>query len=638
LTRLVLDFETASPIDLTRAGPHAYAEDIDTQITVLCFAVDNGPIETWIQGPPPPSFLTAIQGGAVVVAHNYLFEFCLYHAKLVPQGWPPIPIGQWSCTMARALVAGFPASLDFAAVAAGLTHRKDKAARELMLRMARPRTRNPLTWWHQTDPAKFARLCAYCVQDVEVERELDGALPDLSCREQDIFEADFWLNMRGLRVDIDMVDRLQSITKQERGRLDTLVHVLTGGIVDGTDKVARLVKWLAGEGVAMASLAREAVEDRLLLALPDQARAALQARLDASRASTAKLTAIHEARSSDGRVRLAFQYYGAGRTGRWAGRRIQPQNLPRGVLKDPDAALALVASGADAEALQMLYADSPMTIVASCIRGVIEAPAGHLLVVCDLAQIEARVLCWITGETAKLDVFRRGEDVYTYTAARIGSPSRLLGKVLELACGFGMGLTTFLSTAKTYRLELTHDQADDAVHKWRRENPKIVRFWHDFYDACRNIVAAPAGSTLRYSDRFRLFRTTDALLVRLPSGRCLVYREPVVEPGPHGRPIFTYMGSLGGNWVRLRSWPGLATENVVQAIARDVMCEAMILLHKLDVPLIATIHDELIAEVPIDEAPMTLRRMRAAMTTPVPWAPGLPLDAKGFVLRRYRKD
>lgn len=638
MPRLVLDFETTSPLDLTRVGAHAYAEDIDTHITVICFAVDHGPVETVTPGPPPSSFLAAIQAGAVVVAHNYLFEFCLYHAKLVPLGWPPIPIGQWSCTMARALVAGYPASLDFAAIAAGLTHRKDKTARELMLRMARPRTRNPLTWWHETDPAKLARLCAYCVRDVEVERELDHAVPDLSRREQDIFEADFWLNMRGLRVDIAMVDRLQAITAQERGRLDTVVNGLTAGAVPGTDKVARLVRWLAAEGVAMASLAREAVEDRLLLVLPDHARAALQARLDASRASTAKLAAIHEARSCDGRVRLAFQYYGAARTGRWAGRRIQPQNLPRGVLKDPDAALALVAAGADAEALSLLYADSPMTIVASCIRGVIEAAPGHRLVVCDLSQIEARVLCWITGAATKLDVFRRGEDVYTYTAARVGSTSRLLGKVLELACGFGMGLTTFLSTAKTFRLELTRDQADAAVRKWRLENAAIVRFWHGFYDACRDIVAAAPGATVTYRRHFKLLRRADAMLVRLPSGRCLVYREPRVEPGPHGRPIFTYMGSLGGNWTRLRSWPGLTTENVVQAIARDVLAEAMVLLHRLGVPLIATIHDELIAEVPVAEADMTLRRMRAAMSTPVPWAPGLPLDTKGFVLRRYRKD
>ena len=339
MVRLVLDLETASTADLRKTGAQAYAEHPDTRITVLCFAVDDNPVCTWISGPPPALFLTALMAGATVVAHNYLFEFNLYHQKLVPRGWPPIPLSRWSCTMARALVAGYPASLELVGKALGLSpsQQKDTAGRDLMLRFARPRSLNPLTWWHETDPARYAALCDYCAQDVIAERWVDRAIPELSPRERAIFEIDFHINQRGMGIDHRLVGELSVVAHEAQDQLAQAIVRLTNGQVTSLNQVAQLRTWLGFQGVETPDLRRGTVQALLAdRTLTGPARQALQARLDASRASTAKLAAIVLARSGDGRLRGLFQYYGANRTGRWAGRRVQPQNLFRGSIKAID--------------------------------------------------------------------------------------------------------------------------------------------------------------------------------------------------------------------------------------------------------------------------------------------------------------
>lgn len=639
MSRVVLDLETASTVDLTVVGAHVYAEHPDTRITVLCYAIDDAPTRSWTGGEPPDDFVAAIRAGAVVVAHNYLFEFDVHHAKLVPLGWPPIPLGQWSCTMARALVAGYPAGLEAAARAAKLTIQKDASARDLMLRMARPRKLDPLTWWHETDAPRFARLCAYCAQDVAAERALDKALPELSPRERAIFDADHRLNQRGLRVDHALVARMRALAEHERKRINGRLTRLTNGQVTAGTQVARIGAWLQDQNVSAPSLAREKVEGMLLTEHhAEHVRAVLQARLDVSRSSTAKLTTIQAAASRDDRMRGCFQYYGANRTGRWAGRRFQPQNLPRGTIKDVGAAVELIERGATPEDLDLLFEDSTMGVLASCLRATIEAPPGHTLVAVDLSQIEARVLAWLADQRDVLEVFARGEDVYSYTARRLGSPSRQLGKVLVLACGFGMGPARFRLTAAAYGLDLTDAQAEDAVTGWRDLNRQIVNYWWEAHKVAMRVTRGRDGTLERWG-RVTFIRRRGALLARLPSGRHLVYRDPRVIPNPdHGHLEMTYMGIDKGAWMRLRTWPGKLTENLVQAIARDVLADAMVTMDRGAAPLIATVHDELVAETPTPKAPAALAWMLAVMRRPVPWAPGLPVDAAGFVGQRYRKN
>jgi DNA polymerase len=633
--RLVLDLETTSTADLRRTGTHAYAEHPDTRVTVLCFAVNGEPIETWLAGPVPGRFAVAVREGAVIVAHNYLFEFNIYHQKLVPLGWPPIPLSQWSCTMARALVAGYPASLDLAGRAAGLTQQKDHGARDLMLRFARPRSLDPLTWWHETDPARFQRLIDYCAQDVAAERELDSRVPELSPRERCVFELDHAINQRGIGIDHHLVYDLAHLTGVAHEHLTADINRLTDGRVRSLNQVAQLRQWLVDQGVDIPDLRRATVKAMLARqTLSGAPRKALQARLDASRASTAKLAAIASARSGDGRVRGTFQYYGASRTGRWAGRRLQPQNLFRGSIGDVPAALKLIRGGAPPEDLELMFEDSALGVVASCLRSTIMAGPLSRLVVADLSQIEARVLAWLAGQTGVLDVFARGEDIYVATAKAIGSTVRQLGKVLVLACGFGMGHVRFRETAIGYGLALSEDEAREAVALWRAANKRIVDLWWNTQRTLLRVMHAGPGAQER-AGRVRITHRLGMLLIELPSGRHLVYRRPRIEENEQGYPEFTYMGSLGGAWTRLRSWPGKTAENITQAVARDVMVEAMLRLR--GVPLIATVHDELIAEVPTAAAEPVKAQMLAAMRTTPAWASGLPVDAAGFVTVRYQK-
>ena len=640
--RVVLDLETASTADLRLTGAQAYAEHPDTRITVLCYAIGDGPVITWTSGAPMPDFIAAIRAGAMVVAHNYLFEFNVYHQKLVPLGWPEIPLAQWSCTMARCLVAGFPASLEHASRAAKLAIPKDTGARDLMLRMARPRTTEPLlTWWHETSPDHLKRLSAYCATDVEAERLLDKAIPALSPRERAIFEADHDVNQRGLHVDVNLVRRLSRLAGQAKALSADALRVVTAGEVSTPNQVLRLRTWLAQQDVACADLRRPTVY-RLLQdnALSKSVRKALQARFDVSRSSTAKLTAILAARSQDGRVRGCFQYYGANRTGRWAGRRLQPQNLFRGSIKDIAAALLAVQHDAEVDELGLLFEDSAMGVIASCLRSTIQAPGGYTLVVMDFSQIEARVLAWLANEAVSLSVFAAGEDIYTATAARVGSSSRQLGKVLVLACGYGMGAWRFMETAATFGVILDIDACIKLVTLWRQANARIVTFWWDCDRAMRRVIGLGDGAIAHVGKCAFIRRrgALDAVLVRLPSGRHLVYRYPRLEDNDTtGHTEVTYMGSMGGGWTRLRTWPGKIAENITQAVARDAMADALVALHRVKVPLVATVHDELIAEVPLAQAPFIFDLMKDLMSQTPLWAPGLPMAADGFIARRYMK-
>ena len=638
--RLILDLETSSTADLRLTGAQAYAEHPDTRVTVLCYAVNDEDVVTVTDvRAVPRCFVDAIDAGAVVIAHNYLFEWNIYVHKLVPLGWPVIPLRQWSCTMARAYVAGFPGSLEMAGKAAKISIPKDTGARDLMLRMARPRTLIPeVTWWHETSPEHYQRLCAYCVTDVEAERMLDRVLPELSQRERDIFEADFALNQRGLNIDLALVQRLRELAEDAKGQLTARLIRVTNGQITTANQVARIREWLGFRGVITPDLRRHTVRDLLLdQAIQGEARTVLQARLDASRSSTAKLDAIAAARSPDGRVRGCFQYYGANRTGRWAGRRVQPQNLYRGSISDvPNALISVMRDWTTPADLEVLYGDSAMGVVASCLRGCIVASPGNKLVIVDLSQIEARVLAWIANETASLECFRHGDDIYTDTAHRVGSGSRQLGKVLVLACGFGMGPTKFQGTAAGYNVLLDMPTCERMVHAWREANKRIVWFWWEAHKRMMRITRAMPGTAISFM-RLTFKRVHGAVLVQLPSGRHLVYRQAHIAQNEEGYDEFCYMGTGGGVWSLQRTWPGKVTENIVQAIARDALADHMVELHRLGVPLIATVHDELIAEVAEPEADATYDTMRKVMRQAPAWAPDMPMDAAGFIASRYRK-
>lgn len=638
MNRLVLDVETASPLNLRACGAHAYFENPDTHVTVAAWAWNDEPVQIWVPGSPPPVF----DPPYTLIAHNYLFEQCAWNALLTPRyGWQQLTGHErWSCTMARALSLALPAGLDMLGEALELKVRKDKGAKDLMLRMSRPRAvdeHGKYIWWHLTDPAKYAALQDYCANDVTVERLVDRTIPELTPTERKIFEIDGHINQRGIMIDVPLVERMAQLAVSRTRDLDKDMARITQDAVKSTAQVGALTEWLRDQGCQVEDVAKATVSHALMNTTPGTvAYEALATRAEAARSSTKKLDAMRLGLSHDGRLRGLFQYGGAGRTMRWAGRRVQPQNFPRPSLKARDtlAAISLLTMDSTlATDLDMLFPDTALGVIASCLRSCFVAAPGHEFVIADYAQIEARVLAWLAGQLDILEVFRRGEDAYTYAARQQGSTNRQFGKVLVLACGYGMGAQRFLETAATYGVTLEFDAALDAVRDWRALNRQIVNLWRNVDNAARTIA-------LGYADpitvgRLTLSRSKQAMRMTLPSGRDLIYHKIALDDETNSV-TFWGVDPYTKRWSEQRTYGAKLVENATQATARDIMCDSMMQIDPR-YPLVGTIHDELIAEVSCATAQRALTDMLDLMRISSTWAPGLPLDAEGRVVTRYTK-
>lgn len=830
--------------------------------------------------------------------------------------------------MARAAYWGLPLSLDKAGAALNLPVQKDKAGHKLMLQMCRPRSHAPLTWWHETDPHKFDQLVDYCAVDVEVEREIANRLPELPLREQTIWEADQRINLRGVQVDLDLVDKLARLADEAKARLNQDMRDLTAGTVRSTNQTAVLLGWLQNRGYPHGDLKKDTVKEALAdETLDPLVHMVLRARRDAARASTAKLAAFKNATAKDGRAHGMLQHYGAPRTGRWAGRLVQLQNIPRPTIKTVDQITRSILAGADHDDVDLLSTDSVMGVVASCLRGCLIAQPGHVLVSADLSQIEARVIAWLAGQDDVLDVFASGQDIYVYDARNVGSEDRQLGKVCvaygtpvltdkgykaiqdvtlsdlvwdgiewvkhqglldngqretlqdfglpltpdhlvlcgqtwrpaqslardagilsralatasgslpsqalwlepeagsprrsasaaaaaqsisllwtafveearsvataarrlrlsplgsstgampgsspmtsivggfstgsppasvaattrtpeastataaegsrftdlggriarrfsniwsrcragmirlstsiaptwtrgmsrgtsgsspgrstagtddgswtssvgwpnsrprsrvfdlancgprnrftiwtdhgplivhncRLGLGFGMGPDKFIATAKGYGITIGANRAASVVYDWRDANPMIVQFWWDCDAAARRIAGGEACVDV---GRVRFQRHGTSMLVRLPSGRHLVYRRIRTEYDPQtDREAIVYdgMNQYTRQWGPCRTYGGKLAENFTQAVARDVMAEAIVDMEAPGIPVVLSVHDEVIAEVEAHQGQDVLDQMLAYLTKPRPWTKGLPIAAAGWFGPRYRK-
>jgi DNA polymerase len=384
------------------------------------------------------------------------------------------------------------------------------------------------------------------------------------------------------------------------------------------------------------------------------ARAVVETRLEFANSAGTKLDKMLAIASADGRARDCFLWHGA-HTGRWSGRGFQPQNLPR-VPKgfDFDTVLAgLLEPGGPVrgdsipgmEACKPTVSRSVKSRIALCLRGMIKAPDGLRLVVCDFSQVEARVLAWIASQAHMLDLYRRGEDPYIATANTLGSDDRQFGKLLVLAAGFGGGQRMLLSKAPGYEVPLTEVEAEHAIGGWREANPAIVGFWNALHQTLRDVAGGPEGTSAAVGNEFprNLLVVSrgddDTLRVQLPSGRSLIYHQPRLVPDDEFEWRFdlVYQQSAPGDWRETTAWRGLVTENVVQAMAYDIMIAAMLRMDALGVELIGCVHDEIIALAPAGEAEAVIAGMKAIMSTPPGWASGLPLAAEGYINERYVK-
>jgi DNA polymerase bacteriophage-type len=699
MTILSLDVESRSAVDLKKAGAHRYWEDETTSLWCACYAFDDEPVQTWLPGQPcPPRIAAHVAAGGTISGWNVSFERLAWRHCLAPRhGWPVAALEQFEDTAAAGAAMGLPRGLGDAAKAMGLDEEKDGEGHRLMLRMSKPRAPRKneppgLYWWD--DQERIDRLVAYCARDVEAERALRKVLVPLSPAEREVYLLDQRINDRGVAIDVKLVNALLKIVDEALAGLDRRMAEVTGYQVRKCSEVARLMEWLQSRGVRAESLAKASLEDLLLdVFMPEEAREAIEIRKEAAKTSTAKLKAMLACVCEDGRARGLHLYHGAG-TGRWAGKLIQTQNMPRGTgtVKDPEAAAPDFLLGS-AQWIDLVYG-SPMSAVSDTLRSCLCAGPGKRFIAADFSAIEGRVTAWLAGEKWKLEAFRandegRGAGIYELTAAGIlnkdvatisKSERQAYGKVPELALGFQGGVSAFHSMARIYNVDMADayeplqgtagtetwgkaerryaeclergDSGTDVMTErawvasevtkvlWRAKHPAVAALWKGLEEAAFDAVARP-GVQFGY----RLIEYVvkrDFLWCRLPSGRVLAYGAPRIReqetPWGEKRPAVTALGvdSVTKKWRRFGLYGGLATENVVQAVARDLLVHGMLTAERAGYPIVLHIHDEAVAEVPDDFG--SVAEFEALLCDAPAWAEGLPYVASGYEARRFKKD
>lgn len=641
--RLHLDFETRSTVNLPACGVYRYAEDPTTEVILACYAIDDQPVSTWFAPAPCPEDLYAalLDSNCTVVAHNAGFERAMLEHVLSKHGWPCPHISRWDDTAARAARQALPRSLDGAASALGLNFQKDTDGKALMMRMCRPRKieeDGTIVWWEDKD--RMDRLAQYCATDVEVERELDKVLRPLSETERAIWQLTEEINDLGVEVDVPFAVDAVAIALEEQVRLNAELQELTGGMVPTTTNVIQMKAWLNQQGFGLfegddESLNKKAVDNLLAHKdLPKSVRRVLEIRKTGGKSSVAKYQAIIDRASTDGRVRGNLVYHGAS-TGRWSGSGVQLQNLPRETVKDWNWSRDNIAENPD-----------KLGTLSRMIRGTIRAAEGKKLIWADYAAIEARGVAWLAGQRDLVDLFASGGKIYEQMAATIfeveaeeigkDSLERFIGKTTVLGCGYSMGAMKFRQSCAAMGTNIEEELAQRAVQTYRTRFSKIPEMWRGLEQAA---MAAIEG---RIETKYRavsFYSDGDWLLIRLPSGRKLFYRNPriVTSAGPFGmRPAIEYMAvnSLTKKWVTERTFGGKLTENIVQGICRDLIAGAMIALRDAGYPVIASVHDEVICEVDFEVSKKVILDIMCRVPA---WANGFPVSAEAKEGVRYGK-
>jgi DNA polymerase len=667
-TTLHIDFETRSAADIKNGGLDVYASDPTTEMLCLGFAFDDEKPELILPHGGRASHAQLIKifehidYGGRVVAHNAAFEIAIWNQVCVPRfKWPVLRTEQTHCTMAMAYAMSLPGSLDRASAAMGIPQQKDLVGSRIMLQLSQPRTISndgSITWWE--DEEKLERLYAYCLQDIEVERELYKRLIKLSEDERKVWLLDQTINQRGIGVDLDAVKAALKVVEAEKKRLDLAIRSITENRVLTCTATAQLTDWLNSRGVETDGVAKADVYALLTdPSIPSDCKSALMLRQEAAKSSTAKLNAMQNGVSRDGRLRGLFAYHGAA-TGRFASRRIQVQNFPRPDLEQEAIdnvfhILKAYPTDVATQSIELLYG-APMKVLSDCLRGFLIAAPGHALIASDFSNIEGRVLAWLADETWKVAAFKEfddgtGPDLYKMMASliygvevkQVSKDERLIGKVAELACGYGGGVGAFQAMAKAFQLKIPDTTADSIKKRWRESNKNIVRYWYALEAAAMQAVLNPRV-TFKVSEGLKAikFKTSGSFLwCRLPSGRVICYPYPKIEslemPWGDMKECLTYMSvnSLTNKWERGKTYGGSLCENVCQAVARDLLVDAMIRLENLGFPVVMHVHDEIVCEVLSANANVT--RMEEIMTAVPAWATGLPISAEGWAATRYRK-
>jgi DNA polymerase len=674
---LFLDTETYSETDIRSAGAYKYMEDPSFEILLLPYAWNDEParvLDLTDKSYETYQELQDIIAGlndpdVIKVAHNTPFERGAYRRQF---GFYQPP-EQWVDTMILCAMNGLPMSLDAAGAALRLQEQKIKEGTALINYFCKPckptiknggRTRN----LPEHDPEKWARFKEYALRDVDVERDIFKRLGGytVSDFERRLWALDVRINERGVLVDTELAEAAVAVDEAFAAEHSAEMQKLTG--LDNPNSVAQLKDWLAALGVECESLNKATVSDLKADTSDRVIKRVLELRQLLGKTSTTKYKAMLAAACADNRVRGLLQYYGAGRTGRWAGRLVQVQNLPQNHLDDIDKVRELVRAR-DLDTLELLF-DSVPDVLSQLIRTAFVAKPGHTFHVADYAAIEARVIAYLAGEAWRMEVFAKGGDIYCSSASQmfkvpvekhgVNGHLRQKGKVAELACGYGGGVGA-LKAFGADKMGLSEEEMQDIVTQWRLASPTIPKLWRRVEDAAKaalgspgrrvhvsgkvydperareneRATGAPAGS---YSPFFNgspvctYWRDRDALRCRLPSGRVLTYWEARIEDGSI---VFMGQNQTTRKWEKTETWGGKLVENIVQAVARDCLAVSMLRLDEAGYDIVFTVHDEIIAEAPEDTR---WEDMAEIMGRPIEWAPGLLLRGDGYSTKFYMKD
>jgi DNA polymerase len=733
MTKITIDFETQSEFDLKRGGAAEYSMHPSTRVLCLAFTNTAGiQIIKFNQMQNPwrlysPGFTNLWQDwiddpNIIFASHNAFFEQMIYNNILVKRlGWPPIPAHKWVCTAAKAAAAAIPRNLADAGAVMRTQTQKDFEGHQVMLRLCKP-TKAWTAWkkanneikngarvgtkkkemaarpeplkFHtpETAPDDFKKLYQYCLIDVRSEILLDESLPDLTPTEQRLWFIDQKINMRGVYVDRKAVDKISEIMVLEQKTMVKELDFLTMGLVSSGNARNAILDFLTLEGIELPDLRAKTVSDFLANGeMTGDAKKILEIRRALSKASTAKYKMFKLRSGTDGRVRDLLLYCGAARTGRWAGKGLQPQNFPRGVVKDISEAIRRIKIE-DVEMLKLLYGENLMPLFSSVLRGMFSATPGHELFVQDYNAIECRVAWWLAGHEKGLQMFRLGQDPYWQMAKAIYNlPSSLVydsdnkehqemrqvGKAAVLGCGYQMGERKFVTSAwDIYRAKVDKNMAKKAVQKYREVHFPVQEIWENFETAAIAATENP-GTTYRVG-RVTFCRKNRFLQIELPSGRRLSYCDPQTAISKTYVMTSTIDGEVSyaqtfeaakalhekgyrktneffskklsyfevnqmakkadtviPKWAKESTYGGKLFENVVQAVARDILAEAIIRAEKYGFNILLHSHDELVSEAP--KGKFESEEYKKVMEQLPAWANGLPLKSSGWVGSRYRK-
>ena len=625
-----IDFETYSQAPIKSVGTWVYAEHPTTEVLCMSYAIDDGKPQLWLPDDPLPEFVTNPEN-ITLHAWNSFFEYAIWHQCLK---WPDVPVKQWDNTQAHAMALSLPRSLGECARVLGLDEQKDKRGTYLIQRLCKPYRGKRIT-----DKDLLLEFYEYCKQDVVTERAIADKLFKINNNERVIWELDQTINIRGIPVDKSSVNHAISIYQQESQRLfDELVGIT--GLANPRSQ-QQFLSWLQNMGIEADNVQAESLRKLLNEPISSSVKEAIELKIQIAKTPIKKYEAINNMAAKDDRLHGMFVYHGAS-TGRLSSTGINFQNLPRPSIESTDECIEDFKYQ-DNLIISDKYGPC-MSALGSCIRGMVKATTGKRLIIADFASIEARVLAWVADQRDVLEVFNTHGKIYEHTAAKIyrckvedvDKDMRFISKVAVLALGYQGGKVAFQNMSNIYGVDIEEHRAERVKNEWRDANSNIVQLWYDCNQAALDAVEY-RGETFKVNSKIAFRVIGQFLFCKLPSGRLIAYFRPNIQENRYGSPCVGFWGrnSMTGKWEKQTTYAGKLVENLTQAIARDLLVEAMLRIEASGYPIIMSVHDEIVSEAPQDFG--SVEHFKTLMCELPTWAEGLPIDAEVMQCQRYRK-